>query len=167
MKTFAHINPAGDIVGIGMIYMESGGFTEPVAIKVAELGEDAGIKAYGDSVKPDPTLTTVVIDTAQMPGDDPNTYDKFFRGAFKHTGAMKVDIDLPKAKLISHDKRRAKRDAELKPLDVQATIPSQAAAAETARQKIRDDYTAIQASIDSAPNVNALKAVVVSIQARK
>lgn len=166
MKTFAHINPAGDIVGIGMIYMESGGFTEPVAIKVAELGEDAGIKAYGDSVKPDPTLTTVVIDTAQMPGDDPNTYDKTFRAAYKHGGGLKVDIDLPKAKLIAHDKRRAKRDAELKPLDVQATIPSQAAAAETARQKIRDDYATIQANIDASPNVNALRSIVLALQAR-
>lgn len=160
MKTFAHINPAGDIVGIGMIYMESGGYTEPVAAKVAELGEDAGIKAYGDSVKTDPTLTTIVIDTAQMPGDDPNTYDKTFRGAFKHVGGVKVDVDLSKAKLISHDKRRVKRGEELAPLDVQATIPSQAAAAEAARQAIRDKYAAMQTAIDACATVAQLKSII-------
>lgn len=160
MKTFAHINPAGDIVGIGMIYMESGGFTEPVAIKVAELGEDAGIKSYGDSVKADPTSVTVIIDTAQMPGDDPNTYDKTFRGAFKHVGGVKVDVDLSKAKLITHDKRRVKRGEELAPLDVQATIPSQASTAEAARQAIRDKYAAMQTEIDACVTPEQLKSII-------
>lgn len=31
MKTFAHINTVGDIVGIGMIYFEDGNLTPEVA----------------------------------------------------------------------------------------------------------------------------------------
>lgn len=165
MKTFAHISPSGEIKGIGIIYMESGELTTPVAEKVAALGLDAGIKAYGDSVLLDPNLTTVVIDTALMPGDDPNTYDKTFRNAYKHVSGQ-VDIDIPKAKAISHDIRRAKRQAELAPLDVEATIPSKAAAAEAKRQKIRDEYAAIQTQIDSAPHATALKTIVGAIETR-
>lgn len=166
MKTFAHKNAAGDIVGIGMIYMESGGYTDAVAAQVAALGEDAGIRAYGDSVRPSPTLTTVVIDTAQMPGSDPNTYDKTFRGAFRHGVGAAVVVDMPKAKLLAHDMRRAKRAKELAPLDIQATIPSQAAAAEAQRQRIRDDYVVIQTEIDRSNTDLELKAIVVAALSR-
>lgn len=176
MKTFAHKNAAGEIVGIGMIYMESGGYTDAVAAQVAELGEDAGIKAYGDSVRPrvvingvsvvDPSITTVVIDTAQMPGSDPNAYDKTFRGAFRHGAGVSVVVDMPSAKLIAHDMRREKRAMEFAPLDIQATIPGQATAAEAARQVIRSDYAAIQSSIDSAVTDAALKSIVDTMTAR-
>lgn len=167
MKTFAHINANGDVVGIGMIYYKSGGLVEPVQQLVDDLGENAGIIAYGESVKYDPTLTTVVVDTAQMPGDDPDTYDKTFRAAYKHGGGLKVDIDIPKAKSVVHDMRREKRHAEFAPLDIEATIPSKAAAAEARRQKIRDDYDAIQISVDAAPDVTTLKAVIGAIKARQ
>lgn len=74
-----------------------------------------------------------------------------------------IVVNLAKAKAIAHDKRRAARDAEFAPLDIKATIPSQAAAAEAARQAIRDKYTAIQTAIDDALDVNALKAIVDSL----
>lgn len=166
MKTFAHINAAGDVVGIGLIYNLAGNLLEPVAAKVAKLGEDAGIKAYGESVCWDASCTTVVVDTMQMPGDDPNGYDKTFQGAYKYAGGLKVDIDLQKAKLIAHEIRRAKRQAELAPLDMLTTIPAMAAEAEAKRQKIRDDYVVIQASADAALDAIELKAVVTAIRAR-
>ena len=73
---------------------------------------------------------------------------------------MSIVINLDKAKTIAHDKRRAARAAEFAPLDVQATIPAQAAAAEAARQVIRDKYAAVQTSIDGAADVAALKTIV-------
>jgi hypothetical protein len=70
-----------------------------------------------------------------------------------------IAINLDKAKNITHDARRAKRAEEFAPLDVKATIPSEATAAEEARQAVRDKYAAIQANIDNAQGVDELKAV--------
>ena len=70
-----------------------------------------------------------------------------------------IAINLEKAKYITHDARRAKRSEEFAPLDVKATIPSEATAAEEARQAVRDKYAAIQANIDNAQGVDELKAV--------
>ena len=41
-----------------------------------------------------------------------------------------ITINLNKAKELAHNKRRAARSAEFAPLDIKATIPSEAAAAE-------------------------------------
>ena len=41
-----------------------------------------------------------------------------------------IRINLDKAKAIAHDKRRAVRAAEFAPLDIEATIPAKADAAE-------------------------------------
>lgn len=71
-----------------------------------------------------------------------------------------ITVNLDKAKTIVHDIRRAKRTAEFAPLDIKATIPSEAAAAEAARQAIRDKYAAIQTDIDTAPGVPELKLIV-------
>ena len=70
---------------------------------------------------------------------------------------MPIVINIDKAKAIAHDKRRAARSAEFAPLDIKATIPSEAAAAESARQAIRDKYAAMQAQMDSAATVDQLK----------
>ncbi|MDO3651351.1 hypothetical protein [Nocardia mangyaensis] len=70
-----------------------------------------------------------------------------------------IVINLDKAKNITHEARRAKRAEEFAPLDVKATIPSEATAAEEARQAVRDKYAAIQTSIDAAPSVDELKFV--------
>jgi len=71
-----------------------------------------------------------------------------------------ITINMTKAKEIAHDRRRAARSAEFAPLDIKATIPSEAQAAEEARQVIREKYAVIQLSIDSAPDVDALKQIV-------
>jgi hypothetical protein len=71
-----------------------------------------------------------------------------------------ITIDLNKAKTIAHDKRRAARAAEFAPLDVKATIPSEAAAAEAARQTVREKYATVQTQIEAAADVAALKTIV-------
>ena len=69
-----------------------------------------------------------------------------------------ITINIDKAKTIAHDKRRQARSAEFAPLDIKATIPSEATAAETDRQLIRDKYTAMQTAIDAASTITQIKA---------
>ena len=68
-----------------------------------------------------------------------------------------ITINIDKAKTIAHDKRRKARTLEFAPLDIKATIPSEATAAEAARQVIRDKYAGMQTAIDSASTVDQLK----------
>lgn len=100
-----------------------------------------------------PGVTYEVVDASVIPAD------RTFRNAWERAGAA-VSVSLPKAKGIAHDKRRAKRAAELAPLDIESTIPAKAAAAEAARQAIRDKYATIQTNIDACASVDALKAVI-------
>jgi hypothetical protein len=69
-----------------------------------------------------------------------------------------ITINITKAKTIAHDARRTARTLEFAPLDIKATIPSEAAAAETARQAVRDKYAAMQTAIDAATTIDAIKA---------
>lgn len=68
-----------------------------------------------------------------------------------------ITIHIDKAKDIAHTMRRAARAAEFAPLDIKATIPSEAAAAEAARQFIRDKYASVQTAIDAATTPEAIK----------
>lgn len=68
-----------------------------------------------------------------------------------------ITVNLEKAKGIAHDKRRAARSAEFAPLDIKATIPSEAATAEAERQVIRDKYAQMQQKINAASSVEDLK----------
>lgn len=70
-----------------------------------------------------------------------------------------ITIDMTKAKEIAHEKRRAARSAEFAPLDIKATIPSEAEAAEAARQAIREKYATLQAQMDAAQSADELKAL--------
>jgi len=72
---------------------------------------------------------------------------------------MGIVIDLTKAKAITHEARRAARAAEFAPLDIKATIPSEAVAAEAARAAIRTKYADIQTAVDAAADVAALKTI--------
>ena len=69
-----------------------------------------------------------------------------------------ITINIDKAKIIAHDMRRQARSAEFAPLDIKATIPSEATAAEAARQVIRDKYAAMQTAIDAATTTDQIKA---------
>lgn len=71
-----------------------------------------------------------------------------------------IRININKAKAVAHDKRRAARAEEFAPLDIKATIPSEAVAAEAARQAVREKYAAMQTAIDAAPDVASLKTIV-------
>ena len=68
-----------------------------------------------------------------------------------------ITINVTKAKAIAHDKRREARSAEFVPLDIKATIPSEAIAAEIARQTVRDKYAAMQIAINAANTVDEIK----------
>jgi hypothetical protein len=69
-----------------------------------------------------------------------------------------IAININKAKTIAHNKRRLARSAEFAPLDIKATIPSEATAAEAARQIVRDKYAAMQTAIDAATTTDEIKA---------
>lgn len=71
---------------------------------------------------------------------------------------MPIGLNINKAKEIAHDVRRAKRAEEFAPLDIKATIPSEAAAAEAARAAIRVKYADMQNAIDAAATPEEIKA---------
>ena len=74
-----------------------------------------------------------------------------------------IVIDLTKAKAITHDARRVARSAEFAPLDIKATIPSEAVAAEEARAVIRTKYAEMQTAVDGATEVASLKTIMESL----
>lgn len=73
-----------------------------------------------------------------------------------------IKVNIEAAKAISHDKRRAARAEEFKPLDVQATIPMFAETAEAERQAVREKYDAIQSEINAATDPEELKKILES-----
>lgn len=75
-----------------------------------------------------------------------------------------ITVNIDKARTIVHDIRRAARSVEFAPLDIKATIPSEAAAAEAARQAVRDKYAAVQAQINSVDTIEQLKQIVENLQ---
>lgn len=86
----------------------------------------------------------------------PQNQGVFFEAWELNNGS--VTVNLEKAKQIGHTIRRAERTKEFAPLDIKATIPAEAAAAEAARQVIRDKYSAIQSQIDAAQSPDEIKA---------
>ena len=75
-----------------------------------------------------------------------------------------ITVNLTKAKAITHDARRTARAAEFAPLDVKATIPSEAVAAEAARAAIRTKYADMQTAVDAATDVAALKTIITALE---
>ena len=74
-----------------------------------------------------------------------------------------ITVNIDKAKVISHDKRRTARSAEFAPLDevIMKQIPgTDAVAVEAERQAIRDKYVSLQADIDAAIDAVALKTII-------
>jgi hypothetical protein len=70
-----------------------------------------------------------------------------------------ITINFEKAKAIAHIKRRTARSEEFAPLDIKATIPYEATAAEAARVLVREKYADMQTAIDAATTIDELKAV--------
>jgi hypothetical protein len=72
-----------------------------------------------------------------------------------------ITINLEKAKLIAHDKRRVARTEEFAPLDeiIAKQIPGyKTAEIEAQRQIIREKYSTIQHQIDVAKTPDEIKA---------
>lgn len=97
-----------------------------------------------------------VVNVADIPSD------RTFRDGWERNGRA-IGHNLGKCKEIAHAKRRAARAAEFAPLDVEATIPAKAAQAEAAREAIRQKYATMQAGIDAAASVEALKAAAAGV----
>jgi hypothetical protein len=75
-----------------------------------------------------------------------------------------IVININKAKVIAHVKRREARAEEFKPYDeiIMKQIPgSSAVEAEAARQAIRDKYAVMQTAIDAASTVDEIKTALV------
>lgn len=72
-----------------------------------------------------------------------------------------IVINLEKAKIIAHNKRRAARATEFEPYDnaIAKQIPGEMNGAEAARQAIRDKYVILQTQIDAAITVEELKSL--------
>ena len=68
-----------------------------------------------------------------------------------------ITINITKAKAIAHSARCNARSAEFAPLDIRATLPSEATAVEAARQIVRDKYSAMQIAIDAATTIDEIK----------
>ena len=91
--------------------------------------------------------------------DDVIPSDRTFRAAWV-MGDCCIDHDLDKCKEIGHGERRTKRSKEFAPHDdiIAKQIPgNDAAAAEAARQAIRDKYADIQDAIDAADTPEEIK----------
>lgn len=70
-----------------------------------------------------------------------------------------ININMNKAKDIAHEIRRAVRAEKFAPLDIKATIPSEAEQAEAERQAIREADAVLQTQMDSATTPEELKAL--------
>ena len=125
----------------------------PVCNTIGEtLTTDAEIEQRAWDKLPVDAINPVFVDKSVIPTD------RTFRNAWEH-GGDSVTQNITKAKNIAHDKRREARSAEFAPLDIKATIPSEATAAEAARAAIRTKYATMQTAIDAASTVDQIKAV--------
>lgn len=78
-----------------------------------------------------------------------------------------ININLDKAKQITHEARRAARAREFAPHDeiIQKQIPGvDAEAAEQARVEIRARYADMQTRVDQADNIETLKEIIDTCQ---
>ena len=96
-----------------------------------------------------------IIDDSDIPTD------RTFRNAWEHdtssSAPEKVKTNMGKAKVIAHGVRRAARAEAFASLDIEATMPAQAVAAEAARQNIRNADAIKQQNIEDAIDESTLK----------
>jgi len=96
-----------------------------------------------------------IVDIAVIPSD------RTFRNAWRKNN-IKIDVDLPEAKLIAHKMRRIKRGKEFIPLDGDNPNVLVTPEIETERVIIRGKYVGIQTAFDNANSVNALKGLMIA-----
>ena len=115
------------------------------------IPSDCGLTIEQIAAKDVPTgVPYEIVDVADVPTD------RTFRNAWV-MDRKAVAVDVEKAKGIAHTMRRDNRAAELAPLDIQATIPDRAVAAEEKRQLVRAKDAKLQADIDASKDVGDLK----------
>lgn len=136
-----------------IIYQNSNGGVSIVApVAGLDLGDADMLAHVVDRSVPNGVAHEVVA-TADIPTE------RTFRGAWRKNG-KNVRTDMPAAKEIAHEKRRAARDEQMKPLDVKATIPAEAAKAESDRAKVRAANAKTQTDIDGAKSESALLVII-------
>lgn len=91
---------------------------------------------------------------------------RWARNAWKKSGNLVV-VDMVSAKSIAHDKRRARREKLLEPLDKLATSPNNSIKnkAMTDKQAVLDADAPVQIAIDAATTPEQLKQILVSYSA--
>ena len=130
-------------------------YPTPEGVAVIIPAPECGLSIEEIAAKDVPAGTPYEIVTA-----DEIPSDRTFRNAWV-MGNCCVDHDLGKCKEIGHDKRRVARAEEFVPHDevIAKQIPgADAAAAEAARQAIRDKYSSIQEAIEDAKTPDEIKA---------
>ena len=123
--------------------------TDGVAI-TTPTGE-VPIEQVAAQVAPDGLYAIVTAD--QIPADTT------FRGAWVYADGS-IEIDLDKAKEITHNLRRAMRAEEFAPLDqtIAFRLPGTTIKeTEKLREEVRDKYAEMQEEIDLATDVEQLK----------
>jgi len=111
-----------------------------------------------DAVNVEKTLS-IFPDAIEMSGEFP---DDFFRSAWQKDGSS-ISVNLEKAKLYCHQKRREHREHLFEPHDkkISAQIPNvDVNEIENARQKIRDDDARVQSDIDLSNDLDQLKLII-------
>lgn len=102
-----------------------------------------------------------IVDASEIPAD------RTFRGAWEISADTVFDININKAKAITHDIRRSMRAEEFIPLDQKINInianATKVAEVEAQRQAIRDKYATIQNSIDTCSTADELKVIIRSL----
>ena len=124
----------------------------PVRNTIGEtLTTDVEIEQRAWDKLPTDAINPKFVDESAIP------IDRTFRNAWEH-GGNSITQNIIKAKNIAHVKRREARSVEFAPLDIKATIPSEATAADAARQVIRAKYATMQTAIDAALTIDEIKA---------
>lgn len=105
-----------------------------------------------------------VIDTSELPGSDPNTFDKTFRAAYTDkVPGNQINIDIPKAKEIAHEMRREDRQKKMEPLDKEESFASTSDIRKneirSEKRAILDSNAAVQDAIDGSLDEDELRAV--------
>lgn len=93
---------------------------------------------------------------------------RVFRAAWKlKPDNSGIEIDMTKARVIAHDKRRARREALLAPHDKLATSPVTAIKnkANADKQSILDADAPIQVAIDAATTPEQMEQILINYQA--
>ncbi len=131
-------------------------YTRPEDNSVSIVVPAEGVTIEAAAIAVPQNLPYEVVDKSVIPTD------REFRNAWQQEGNL-VTYNIPKCKEIAHEKRRISRSKEFAPLDIEATIPSMAANAETSRQAIRNKYAIIQNQIDSANTLEDIKSALLTM----